>query len=76
MTTALDLDKEEMAAIEYVRAVFPNRWKKVIQEAWMTGDYSTIPGRSENLESVLQFLRNSKGPSWLFNLKMPRLTTA
>jgi hypothetical protein len=70
--TANELDREELEALEYVRAVFPNRWKRVIRDAWMDGDYSTIPGRSENLDSILQTLRNTKGPSWLMCLKLPK----
>lgn len=63
-----DLTQDEIDAIEYVRALFPNRWRRVLREAWMSGDYSKITS-SERNESVLQGLRNARGPSWLENYR-------
>lgn len=64
------MTEEQLAALEHVRAIFPSRWKAVIRQAWTTGDYSTIPGGPDQLDSTLQWLRNARGPSWLTSLKL------
>lgn len=65
-----DLTAEEFAAVDYVRDLFPKRWKVMIHQAWQTGDYSPITSRN-GLIATLQQLRNTKGPGWLFNVKLP-----
>ena len=60
---------DEMRVLECVRAKFPNRWRLMIREAWMTGDYSS-PGLRENDDALLQTMRNTRGPTWLANIKI------
>jgi len=62
-------ESDEMRVLEYVRAKFPNRWRLMIREAWMTGDYSAL-GLRENDDALLQTMRNTRGPTWLANIKI------
>ena len=67
----LDLERDELEALEYLKARFPNRWKSMIRDAWMNGDYSPLCLK-ENQDQLLQLLRNTRGPTWLMNLKLPK----
>lgn len=64
-----DLDNDELQALEYLQCLFPNRWKRMIRDAWQTGDCSKLR-LTEQQESLVQMLRVTKGVTWLVNLKL------
>lgn len=65
--TRIEIDEKQV--LEYVRAKFPSRWRAMIREAWMTGDYSLL-GLRENQDQMLQVMRNTRGPAWLMGIKI------
>jgi hypothetical protein len=64
-----ELSDVQLNILAHCKAMFPNRWKVMIREAWMSGDYSPL-GLRENQDSELQMMRNTYGPSWLVALKI------
>lgn len=64
-----ELTEDQRNILWHCKAMFPNRWKMMIREAWMTGDYSLLRLK-ENQDSELQLMRNTYGPTWLVNLKI------
>ena len=69
-----ELTREDIGLLLFLRAKYHNRTKQLIRDAWYDGDYSPLGiALGSNEESILQFLRNSKGPSWLAGLKWKEL---
>lgn len=62
------LEEDTRRFLSYLFAAFGNRAKSKIRAAWESGDYSDL-ARSEKDEQILQWLRNTHGPSWLNGLK-------
>ena len=42
-------------------------WKRLLRHAWETGDY-----QAEDDTALLQQVRNSFGPSWLVDFRLPK----
>lgn len=62
----------QAAAIETIktaRTLAGRNYKLAIQRAWFNGDYSAVG--LESIASELQIIRNTLGPTWLFNLRLP-----
>lgn len=68
MNRAVDMSQDERTLLSYVAAKFPTRWRSMIRQAWVSGDYSPLLlcGRDEQ---QLQAMRNIRGPSWLAMVK-------
>ncbi len=67
-----DLTTEERELLAYLYAKFGSRTKPLIQKSWVTGATGPL-GITEHQQQTLQFLRNSRGPSWLANVKLSQL---
>lgn len=62
-----ELTTEQLRAIREFASQHGRTWKSQLRECWMTGQYPPdCDSRS------LQNIRNSFGPIWLVNFRMPK----
>jgi len=61
------LTPRQLDALARVAKYYGRTWKSTLRQAWMTGQYGCYMEDREALQNV----RNSYGPSWLANLKLP-----
>lgn len=54
---------EQVEALKTWAALYGRRWKSLLRDAWMTGDYGSFQYTATS--ALLQQVRNTFGPSWL-----------
>ena len=54
---------EERTLIETVKKTLGRTWKSKLSVMWQTGCYHTVPA---DIIPLLQRLRNTRGPTWLY----------
>lgn len=64
----MKLNAEQMKAIQDFAAANGRNWKSVLRECWMTVQY---PRDCDS--ASLQQIRNSFGPTWLVNFRLPQV---
>lgn len=67
MTQEKLLTSEQLKAVQTYAANNGRQWKRLLNHAWMTGDYQV-----EDDSASLQQIRNSFGPSWLVRFRLPQ----
>lgn len=65
------LNAIQLDALRAYRKVHGRYWKSRLNLDWLNGRYSGIDNGSD-VAAVLQGLRNTHGPAWLLDFKMPR----
>lgn len=72
MTRIHTLSTEQLAALRAFANDNGRSWKRELNHAWSTGDWSQDHGDNAGL---LQQIRNTFGPSWLVKFKFDNLKT-
>lgn len=68
-----ELDQEEKSLLAFLYAMNGRQTKSRIRDAWESGNYSEIRGLKPGQDQTLQHLRNTHGPTWLWNLSWKTL---